>query len=93
VHGKNEHFTIRVGFHYFGGGVEAVHARHADIHKNGIWFQLLRQPHGFWSVRGFPSNLPVILSLQDVAYAVPNDIVVVDDENAVNGEGLLSFDI
>ena len=56
--------TIGRGFvrHDFGGGLQAVHQRHVDVHGDDVGLQRFRQAHGFASVLGVADDVKIIVA-------------------------------
>jgi hypothetical protein len=63
-------------------GRQAVHARHRDVHHHDIGLHLDRELDGDFSVRGFGDDLHIRLTLDQEFQALPQDRVVVGDEDS-----------
>src|SRR5919106_405341 len=63
------------------GGFDAGAPGHPDVHEHDIRHELLSPVHGFLAVGAFADDVDVRLLVEDQLKALPEQGVVVDDEN------------
>src|SRR3954470_10295929 len=63
-------------------GLDAVDARHDEVHERDVGRQARHRLHRLLAVRGLPHDLDVVLEGQEGAQALADDGVVVGDEHA-----------
>ena len=66
----------------------AAHARHVQVHHNDVWRHLANDVQGLLARGGLPDDLDAFV-FQEVAKPTPEEIVVVDDQDADLGQRLL----
>ena len=71
----------RSGAH-FAQGFEPGHARHGQVQKHDVRFQLAGHLHGFRSVAGFADHFQIGFRLQKAAQAIAKNRMVVCNHNA-----------
>ena len=64
------------------GGVDAVAARHLDVHDHQVGLQALGQIDGLLPVAGLADDLVALLA-QHLGQVHPDERLVLGDENAV----------
>jgi hypothetical protein len=63
----------------FGGGLDSIHARHIDIHKDDIRLQQSGFFDGFFAIAGFAANSKGMV-VEKSPDGIPDQRVVVDYE-------------
>lgn len=68
-------------------GLDAVEARHADVHQDDVRVEMCREADRLGAVARLAGDRQVVLALQQHAEAEALHGLVVDDEHAGHGEG------
>jgi hypothetical protein len=82
VHAEHDHLRIRQRRANLAAGLDAVQARHADIHHHHVRFQFPGHGHGFTPVIGFSDHREVGLGIHHHAQTGANQGVVVGQQDA-----------
>ena len=64
------------------GGLQTVPPGHADVHQHHVGPELARLRHGLHPVRSLTHHLDVVLGVQDHPEPIPNQRLVVDQQDA-----------
>jgi hypothetical protein len=63
----------------FGGGLDAVEPRQANIHQHQIWAMLFDEQNGAGAIVGFSHHAKFRAAVEDCADAISHDLVVIDE--------------
>src|SRR5580698_6604365 len=63
------------------GGLETIQVRHADVHHDDIWLELLGEGNRLSACLGFSANFPSGPRGEELFQAPANDVVIVCNEN------------
>ena len=85
VRGKREHGRAREVGGDPRGRLDAVHLRHLDVHQHDIGVGLLDLPKRLHTVRGDADDQEPVLELQELPGALPDQRVVIHDQDADRG--------
>jgi hypothetical protein len=81
IHGKNDYF----GFGQMPadplGGLDAVHAGHADIHDDNIGLQFFCQINGFAPIGGLTDDFDIRLFLEKAGQTLSNYRMIIGHQN------------
>jgi hypothetical protein len=61
------------------GGLDAIHARHADVHDHDVWLAPGHELEHRGAVDRFSYYLDVVLSVENDSEAIPNDRLVISE--------------
>ena len=82
MHSEDNNFCIWTCSANLAGGLKAVNIGHADVQDGYVRFKLICFFHRFLAVRGLADDSPSASGAKDSPDAVPNEFVVIREENA-----------
>jgi len=82
MHSEDNNFCIWTCSANLAGGLKAVNIGHADVQDGNVRFELICFFHRFLAVRGLTDDSPSASGAQDSPDAVPNEFVVIREEDA-----------
>ena len=72
----------RIVGHYVGGGLEAVHVRHVQVHGDDVGLERFRESDGFAAIAGAANDLKLAVSVENGFEDFAHEGRVVHDEHA-----------
>ena len=77
------------------GGLDAVHARHPNVHQHDVGLEALRQPEGFQPVDRFTHQFVLIETINHASQPVACRFLIVDYQylHYASAPGILNFTV
>jgi hypothetical protein len=74
---QDDYLELRIVLHQLASRIQAVEARHSDIHNHDVGFEALGHLHRFAPVRGFATNFPAFVFEKQSTQSPTHNLMII----------------